>query len=505
MSVQPVSMLMPTQQPQGPYSYDQRLQQIKRMQEMADQLYQQSTSDIPVQKYKDIQAPIAWTSILAKALSGLQSGMQDTAAKNEMAAATQADRDRVAQALQAMRGNENVQGPGLAPSTTTLNTTAPQLPGGPTPTPQQTQISLPGAAPTPVANTPPPLQDRMATIAGLGGYGPQSDLMQKYLLGQESARFEQGLQRENKLWENDLPESRAARETQQQQTDDAMRLAKYKNDLPPSMDEAEKNRIAWAQLAESKRKTNLLTGVGLTEDGKVNPLAAADVQNIKSGWMTLQNVPQNRRAAVEFLLSRDATGWSPKAITQYTMGSKKITDSYIKHPTYQLFAGSAPMLARIDAAQKGGAVSDQDLLDSITKLNTGGNAVTEAQISSILGGQTYRNKINATLSRIAGKGGILSPQDRVEIRDLAHEVFEKYKAGFRPLYNEVTGKLRGANIPETFWTIPNLESLSDQYLSATGAGPSVVGGMSKENGGPTISASDAQAELERRRRERGGK
>ncbi len=147
-------------------------------------------------------------------------------------------------------------------------------------------------------------------------------------------------------------------------------------------------------------------------------------------------------------------------ISRYGRAANSIVKNYIALPQYSLTANGYPFLQRIQAANaEPGSVSDAELLDSIVKLNTGGGQVTEAQVKLITGGQSLSDALNVWKNKL-GNGGVLSQSQRQQLTDLANAVYARYAKDYQPVYNQVTSQLKAAGIPEAFWTIPDLNSLS---------------------------------------------
>lgn len=148
-------------------------------------------------------------------------------------------------------------------------------------------------------------------------------------------------------------------------------------------------------------------------------------------------------------------------ISRYGRAANSIVKNFIALPQYNLTANGLPYLQRIQAADSiPGSVSDAELLDSIVKLNTGGNQVTEAQVKLITGGKSYNDAINVWENKFSN-GGVLSDAQRSQLTTLANKVFDKYKADYQPIYDQATKQLKDAGIPRAFWTIPDLNTLSN--------------------------------------------
>lgn len=164
--------------------------------------------------------------------------------------------------------------------------------------------------------------------------------------------------------------------------------------------------------------------------------------------------------------------YSTMDISRYSRAANAIVKNFIGLPQYNLTANGLPYLQRIQAADSiPGSVSDAELLDSIVKLNTGGNQVTEAQVKLITGGRSYADALNVWKNKL-GNGGVLSTAQRQQLTALANKVFERYKTDYQPIYEQATKQLKAAGIPEAFWTIPDLNTLSNSASGGSSGGTS---------------------------------
>lgn len=194
-----------------------------------------------------------------------------------------------------------------------------------------------------------------------------------------------------------------------------------------------------------------------------DPIVQSWVKNVLGGNATMQQVPAPLRNSVSMAIT-DAPkeAYSPLAASRFSTASNRITSNFIKLPQFELTANGLPYLQRIDAAMKTpGSVSDQDLLDSLTKLNTAGNAITDAQVKIITDGKSFSDMAGTFANRFKN-GGVLSENQRGQIQSIAKAIYANYKKGYQPVYDQVTKQLSDAGIPKAFWTIPDLNSLSDQ-------------------------------------------
>jgi len=198
------------------------------------------------------------------------------------------------------------------------------------------------------------------------------------------------------------------------------------------------------------------------------------VKNIQNGNATIAQVPAGLKNAVnQALANTDTTSYSPLAASRFTMAANRIVTNYIQLPQYQLTANGLPYLQRIAAAMETpGSISDQDLLDSLTKLNTAGNAISDAQVKLITDGQSFSDMVGAFSNKFKN-GGVLSDSQRQQIQKIATAIYANYSKGYQPVYDQATSQLQAAGIPQAFWTIPNLNDLNSM---ATGGGSTSSGG-----------------------------
>ncbi len=204
-----------------------------------------------------------------------------------------------------------------------------------------------------------------------------------------------------------------------------------------------------------------------TTDAGSDPQAIEDwKQAVLSGNATIAQVPIALRTKVAAAMNtEDAAGangsYSPLAASRLTLASSRIVQNFKDLPQFQLTANGLPYLQRIDAALKTpGSVSDQDLLDSLTKLNTAGNAISDAQVRLITDGRSLSDAAGVYANKLKN-GGVLSNNQRKQIQEIAKGIYANYKKGYQPVYDQVTAQLTAAGIPKQFWTIPDLNKLSE--------------------------------------------
>lgn len=199
-----------------------------------------------------------------------------------------------------------------------------------------------------------------------------------------------------------------------------------------------------------------------------DPRIKSWVGQVLAGNATMQQVPMGLRTSVaEAMNNAPKSQYSPMAASRLTLASSRITQQFTNMSAYKLTADGKPYLERIDAAlTKPGSVSDQDLLDSLTKLNTGGNAITDAQVSLVTHGKSFSDMANTFANKFRN-GGVLSNDQRQQIHDIAYAIFDNYKKGYQPIYEQAAQQLTDAGIPKAFWTIPDLNNLNGPSKTAS--------------------------------------
>lgn len=163
--------------------------------------------------------------------------------------------------------------------------------------------------------------------------------------------------------------------------------------------------------------------------------------------------PSTITAAYTKLMSQISTaqatpvGGSPLNKGRLSRNANTALSTYIASPLYTNVSSGAVYLSRINAAiQQPGSISDADLVDSIVKMETGGQ-VTEQQVNTYIQGQNFSDMFAVQGDKISAKGGILSPEQRTELYALSNSVFSNYKTQYEQLYVKAAQNLVGQGIP----------------------------------------------------------
>lgn len=162
-------------------------------------------------------------------------------------------------------------------------------------------------------------------------------------------------------------------------------------------------------------------------------------------------------------------GGSPLNKGRLTRNANSALKNYLASPVYTAVSSGATYLARIQAAMKDpGSISDTSLADSIIKIETGGGQVTEAQLNTYFAGQSFSDTFAVVGDKIIAKGGVLSPQQRTDLSNLADGVFSNYKQQYEQLYVQAMTNLQGQGIPLNYGgNLPDFLSLIDNPTTTT--------------------------------------
>jgi len=182
---------------------------------------------------------------------------------------------------------------------------------------------------------------------------------------------------------------------------------------------------------------------------------------------------------------------SPLNTGRWTLAANRAVAPYTKLSAYNLIQNAQPYMSRIAAMENlpSGSLGDRELLDTMTKLATGGNQVTEAQVNTVLRGQSLADKINVWQKYMSENGGVLSDDQRRQIQAIAHAVYGGYQKLYQPIYDAAIKSMKDRGIPEKFWgAIPDLNALSG------GAGIDFSTGSPTGGGQPSLQTINDPAE-----------
>lgn len=438
--------------------YELQLAAAQRQQRLAEQLQQESQQAIPVQQGGGAPAPISWGSILGKVLQSAGASAKERHAQDLLAQAGTQD-SASAQALARQLTAQQPGTPSMPAQQTMVNGTAPQLPGGPAPMPVSAQGMIPGQAGGQTQG--PDMNAQLAAILAARG-GPQTQMIQQAMLPQilqrQNMDYQHGVQRQDKLDDNAMPMSTAMGQQIAAQGAQAQSNEQFKNNLPQTANERATTGLGYAKLGEERSYHQAQVGGNISV---ADPQALAYAGGVQTGNMTFQSIPKPYKNSVAMILQNSGDPvYSPLSMTRNTLASERIAAPFKKMPQYDLTAGAQVYLDRINAAlAHPGSVADQDLLDSLTKLNTSGNAITDAQVRLITAGKSLGDQFGVW-SNALKNGGVLSENQRNQVRDIANNIAANYRTSYQPVYDAAAKQLTAAKIPKQFWTIPDLNSLS---------------------------------------------
>lgn len=177
---------------------------------------------------------------------------------------------------------------------------------------------------------------------------------------------------------------------------------------------------------------------------------------------------QSMQSQVKTAQATPVTG-SPLNKGRLTRNANSALKNYLASPVYAAVSSGATYLARIQAAMKDpGSISDTSLADAIIKIETGGGQVTDSQISTYFAGQSYADKFAVQGDKVTAKGGVLSPQQRTDLSQLATDVFSNYQQQYEQLYVQAMQNLQGQGIPLNYGgNLPDFLGLISSAPTAT--------------------------------------
>lgn len=238
--------------------------------------------------------------------------------------------------------------------------------------------------------------------------------------------------------------------TQPYNTADLSRPSWLPTTVPLSMSDAQMQQYMQAQKASSiDPGTNnvIAPGIGYyvqQSDGSYvlnSAIPSPVAQNSIDGQY-------NKMVSAMTQAQSQPVGGSPLNKGRLSRNANTALKAYLSSPVYQNVSNGAVYLSRINAALKNpGSISDLELADSIIKINNGGGQVTEAQLETYFQGQSFADKFAVVGDKMDAKGGVLSPQQRQDLADLAQETFGNYQQQYEQLYVQAGNNLLGQGIP----------------------------------------------------------
>lgn len=450
-------------------SFDPNYAAIQRQQRLAELLSQQANAPIEINSGGGAQAPINPLAALAKGFQGYAGAYLDKKAQDKAATLQQGYRKELADQLSHFYQQPGAGMPNMPAQQTAINATAPAIPGAPPPQQNTVNATIPGQTGGPV---PTSTQDQMAQSLQMMGSGNpymQNIAPQLYAaaLNRGNMDYQHGVQRQDKLDDLKLPMSTAAQQQIDAQAAAQRGTAQFTNQLPETAHDRATDALGWAKVNEERDYHKAMTGGNISVS---DPTALAYAGGVQTGNMTFQSIPKAYKNSVAMILQNSGDPlYSPLSMTRNTLASERIAAPYKKMPGYDLTAGAQTYLDRINASLKHpGSVADQDLLDSLTKLNTGGNAITDAQVGIITKGKSFSDTLNTYANKLK-TGGVLSDDQRQQIGQIANEIATNYRKSYQPIYDMASKQLTAAKIPKQFWTIPDLNALSVARAAADAA------------------------------------
>lgn len=347
-------------------SLDPDVATVQRNRRLAEQLQQQVADPIQVQSYNGIQAPISPFSVLAKLVRGY--GANKAQEKADQGAQAYHDKDLASKQamIDALNRQVNQVGtPGMAPIDTTVNATAPQLPGGPAPAPQMAPITIPGQQGGGTTQRAPTPQEQLAILLGANG-GQETEAAKQTMMPFLQANMQSQMNRENKVWENqNLGLSKADQEKLTASEASQIRLKEAENKLPETAHELAQDQIA-------RLNANSLASYRAAGGGRGGMASLTEGQNqlvtdaISEGRLDPARVNSRTAGLLAGILERN-----PKMDFNSASGRAAL----MKNPQYQKGVQSARVLPKmLEGVREAGKklnYSDVEFLGKVQKFANG--------------------------------------------------------------------------------------------------------------------------------------
>lgn len=120
-------------------------------------------------------------------------------------------------------------------------------------------------------------------------------------------------------------------------------------------------------------------------------------------------------------------------------------------PALQRFNAVATLMPKLSAsldqikANGINAVNAADLIDTISQINTGGNAVTAGQVDLMKQNQSYLQQAEVLKQKITGNGGAVTPELAKQIADLAQSTYKLYSDEYSKRVDLYNARLKNVN------------------------------------------------------------
>jgi hypothetical protein len=280
------------------------------------------------------------------------------------------------------------------------------------------------------------------------------------------------------------PEALALRGKEAAINAQAQQSAEYS---PASIAGATKKQQA---LAAAKMEADLAKlGPGVTLD----QLADLHAENVMANIYNLNNItdePSGLRNAVGKaildLRQANPNKLTPKQADMLSRVAVRIASPETSSSQYKLALDALPYLEKIKSGLANPGTGDEEALDGLIKLSNSGGAVTEAQVKLITGSASYSDWLNIMINRFHEHAGILSPEQRNQIKKISDATYDAYEKGVQPLYESAVAKLKEQNIPPSLYPIMDVKQMTQKIRAAldegeaktapvTGAGVPVTG------------------------------
>ena len=176
----------------------------------------------------------------------------------------------------------------------------------------------------------------------------------------------------------------------------------------------------------------------------------------------------------------DGGDFSTLDIGRFNLASNRATKVFRDSMAFKSAQNAGFYLAKLKAAEQGGSINDQEILDSISQFNTGGGRVTEAQVNIILHGRSLGDTVNTWYNQMKN-GGVLSDEQRHRALALAKATADEFLKNYEDKYKPLAANLIKQRIPQEFWGVPTPDQLRAEYGGDPATGGDLPPGVTEED------------------------
>lgn len=399
--------------------FDPQFAAIQRQQRIADLLAQQASAPIDINSGGGVQAPINPLAILAKGLQGYAGSYLERKAEGRAADLQTGYRKELADKLGAFYQTPGSPGmPATPPQQTSINATAPVIPGAEAPEQRSIAATIPGQEATAaVAPHPTSTQDQLAAALQMMGSGNPyiADIAPTLMANAQKRQdvdYQHRLGREDKTWEAAQPMPVARGQEIAAQSAATQDNARAANLLPPTAYQQGELANSRATLAETRNYHQTSGEFGKSMNGRSYSILASGLKNPEvrstpeyaAAWQILSNPHVDANTGT--IVTPDLSAFAPPVGANGAAPQQRMpgVTAFAPPNPSQADAASAGYANRLSESSKLIGENQGALSDLNQRMRSGvpvvGNYLVSPEYQK--GDQAERNFINAQLRRESG-------------------------------------------------------------------------------------------------------